>query len=60
VFSLLVCDTQMAWCTSARKHLSALLARMLLASAKPNREWSVNMTFRGPGAGVCGAEGLRG
>jgi hypothetical protein len=44
VFSLLVWLTQMAALTSARQHLSSLLTRMLLASAKPNREWSVNTT----------------
>lgn len=46
VFSLLVCDTQITWCTSASTHLSSLLVMILLASAKPNREWSVKTTYR--------------
>lgn len=47
VFSLLVWLTHTTWCTSARKSFRALLVRMLAASAKPNREWSVNTTWGG-------------
>jgi hypothetical protein len=46
VFSLEVCDTQMAACTSARLNLSTLLVRMEAGSAKPKREWSVKTTRR--------------
>jgi hypothetical protein len=46
VFSLLVWLTQMTCCTSASTALMSLLVAMLAASAKPNREWSVNTTCK--------------
>ena len=44
MFSLLVCDTQIAAWTSHRVHFKILFVAMLEASAKPKREWSVNTT----------------
>ena len=38
----LVCETQITWSMSANENCKNLLVMMELASAKPNREWSVN------------------
>ena len=51
VFSRLVWLTQITACTSAKTPLSSLLVRMLAASAKPNRLWSVNTTYSEARAG---------
>lgn len=37
-----VCDTQMQWLQSASDISSSLFVTIADASAKPNREWSVN------------------
>ena len=42
----LVCETQTTCDTSARENLRSLLVRMELASANPNKEWSVNTVFK--------------
>ena len=41
----LVCETQIAWLQSAKENFSNLLVNIELASAKPNKEWSVNTAF---------------
>ena len=41
----LVCDTHITWSMSASENCKNLLVMMELASAKPNREWSVNRVW---------------
>ena len=57
VFALLVWLTQMTWHVSASVNCSVLLVKMLLASAKPNSEWSVNTAFR-PSVRACSTASL--
>ena len=41
----LVCETHITWSMSASENCKNLLVMMELASAKPNREWSVNRVW---------------
>ena len=46
VFSLPVWDTQIQWSLLANEYLRNVLVTMALASANPNREWSVKTVPR--------------
>ena len=57
VFSLLVCETQMACATFFRLYLNSLLVKMAEASENPKIEWSVNIAFN-PMAGASESASL--
>ncbi len=46
MFSFPVWETQMQWSTLARENFRKVLVTTAEASAKPNREWSVNTVVR--------------
>ena len=46
VFSLPVWETQIQWSIFAKQYLKNVFVTMALASANPNKEWSVKTVFR--------------